>query len=96
MMPAYIHHMNARRDLTKMLLSFALASAFALGVAGCGRHEAQPKAADSGSSANSTPAADTGTAPSKGPLQTGEVGPANAQGLPPGTESGSRTTPNPK
>jgi hypothetical protein len=96
MMPAYIHHTNARCDLAKKLLSLALASALTLGAAGCGRHENQPKAADTGSSANSAAAAETGTAPSKGPLQTGEVGPANTQGLPSGTEAGSRTTPNTK
>ena len=87
--------MNARCDLTKMLVTVALACGFAFGAAGCGRHEDQPKAADTGSAANSAPAADTARA-SKGPLQTGEVGPNNAAQLPSGTESGSRTTPNPK
>jgi hypothetical protein len=87
--------MNARSDLMKKLLIAALACAFAGAAAGCGRHEDRPKASETGSAANSTPAADTAQ-PSKGPLQTGEVGPNNAAELPSGTESGSRTTPNPK
>jgi hypothetical protein len=86
---------NARSDLMKNLLTLALACAFASGAAGCGRHEDQPKASETGSTANSGPAADTAQ-PSKAPLQTGEVGPKNAAELPSGTESGSRTTPNPK
>jgi hypothetical protein len=95
-MPAYIDYTSGRCVLTQKMLAVALASAFAFGAAGCGRHDNQPKAADTGSAANSAPAADTGTAATKGPLQTGETGSGNAAGLPSGTESGSRSTPNPK
>jgi hypothetical protein len=80
----------------KRLPAIALASVFALCAGGCGRHEDQPKAADTASSTKSTPANDAGTDANKGPLQTGETDPSKAAQLPSGTESGARTTPNPK
>lgn len=83
-------------EVTKKVLAIAIASAFAFCAPGCGRHDDQGKAADTGSTANSAPANDTATAPSKGPLQTGEIDPSKAAQLPAGTESGARSTPNPK
>jgi hypothetical protein len=82
--------------VTKKLLALALASAFAVCAQGCGRHDDQSKAADTGSTANSAPANSTAEGPSKAPLQTGETDPSKAAQLPSGTQSGARSTPNPK
>jgi Flp pilus assembly protein TadD len=83
-------------DSIKKLLQIALIAALALSIAGCGRDDRQEKAANAASKKDSAAAASSGTASTKGPLQTGETDPSKAAELPDGTKSGARTTPNPK
>jgi hypothetical protein len=78
------------------LLQITLVTALVFGLGGCGRDANQEKAATAASKKDSAPAASSGSATTKGPLQTGETDPSKAAELPDGTKSGARTTPNPK
>jgi hypothetical protein len=77
------------------LLQITLVATLAMTVASCGRDDRQEKAANAASKKDSA-MAPSGTASTKGPLQTGEADPSKAAELPDGTKSGARTTPNPK
>jgi Flp pilus assembly protein TadD len=80
----------------KKLPHIALIAALALSTAGCGRDDRQEKVGNAASKKDSAAATSSGTAATKGPLQTGETAPSKAAELPDGTKSGARTTPNPK
>jgi hypothetical protein len=87
---------NVPYEPMSKLLTITLASAFVFFAAGCGGHDDQAKGGNAATTTGNAAATDSGAAANKGPLQTGEVGPGNAAQLPSGTESGGRTTPNPK
>jgi hypothetical protein len=82
-------------DAVNKLLQIALVVALTVSMAGCGRDDKQEKAGNAATKKDSA-AAGSGTAATKGPLQTGETDPSKAAELPDGTKSGARTTPNPK
>jgi hypothetical protein len=83
-------------DSMNKLLHIPLIAALAFAMAGCGRDDRQEKIGNAASTKDNGAAASSGTGALKGPLQTGETGPANAAQMPDGTKSGGRTTPNPK
>jgi hypothetical protein len=83
-------------DSINKLLHIPLIAALAFSMAGCGRDDKQEKAGNAATKKDSAAAANSGTAATKGPLQTGETDPSKAVELPDGTKSGARTTPNPK
>ena len=94
----------------KKLFALALAVSLASVVGACGRDDNQEKmgagagnpgtsatdkGAGAGARAGSSSATDKGMGNANPPLQTGETA-AAGPGLPDGTKTGARTTPNPK
>jgi hypothetical protein len=81
-----------------MTKRFAIAVAVSCGVAlgACGRDDKQEKVGGGSAQPNASPsAADKSVGTTRGPLQTGELA-KDGPGLPDGTKTGARTTPNPK
>jgi hypothetical protein len=76
--------------------AIALALSCALALSACGRDDKQEKIGGSAASPSpSSSATDKSVGTTRGPLQTGELA-KEGPGLPDGTKTGARTTPNPK